>query len=195
MTEKLREYSLLTDTDLLSFELDALEDLIELEPKHYNAWSHRMFLANTFKLFETTSELEFTRKYIDKDLRNNSAWSYRRHALSYRQNMYKEELEKLCVDKIRLAPSNESAWVYATSFPGWQTNQVFTSMCQALYADIQASGKPLSSYTDFADTLVELLLFRNQTIEAAEILNTLAESNHIRAPIYKLRRDRLVIRK
>lgn len=178
LVETIRKVSIVSDSDLLSFELDALEDLIELEPKHYNAWSHRLFVSNLFNSFSTSSELDFTQKLIDKDVYNNSAWSYRRHALKDGFDVSTELL--FTMDRIRIAFSNESPWVYATSLPGWLENETFVSFCHQSYSNNRDS-------VPLANTMVDIYVAHSQIQDAIDTLKRLSNIDPVREYMYSAR--------
>jgi hypothetical protein len=61
-------------------ELEAVEDvLLKIDPKNYHAWSYRTYLLNFCEKYK--EEIVFTRKMIDQDCFNNSAWAYRFYVL------------------------------------------------------------------------------------------------------------------
>ena len=172
----------LLETDaVLAYELDALDQLIELEPKHYNAWSHRLYLAKKYDLFSTCSEVEFAEKFIDLDVRNNSAWSYRRVAVRPDPSQSSTEIG-FCLQKIRLAPSNESAWSYLRTIPGWESNEAVETTCEHLYNEAEVAGGSLISVFEAMRTLAQVYESRELPQKAVEVLRKLAAEDHIREP-------------
>ena len=195
LVEKLLELAILSKEDLLSPELAAIEDLIHLEPKHYNAWSHRLFLANTFNLLSSSSELNFTKECINRDVRNNSAWSYRRHVLEFVPVGFDMNQEfEYCIEMIKLAPSNESAWVYLMSLPNWLENEAVVRECEFLFSSIQTTGTNSYHYKDLMSAILEIRLAASQLVQAYDLLLILEKIDPIRASLYKLKRNRLEVR-
>jgi protein farnesyltransferase/geranylgeranyltransferase type-1 subunit alpha len=117
--------------EALPHELEKLFELLEVEPKHYNAWSHRIFIATRFGLFETSSEFDLTDRLIQTDIRNNSAWNHRRHALTFAKHRSPEEIVYVTA-KLRLVPGNESAWIYLRSLDGWSAHPEVTALFEEL---------------------------------------------------------------
>jgi len=174
-------------------ELEVIAELIELEPKHYNAWSHRLFLFNTFKL-PINGELEFTKKFIDLDVRNNSAWSYRRQLLmsdSSAGDIGADEME-FVIAKISLAPSNESPWVYLRSFNGWFPCDRIFGLCLQVIHSARENGMSLQFVRDAVDTLI--LYYQNMEEHEPAIFwqNALIEADTTRVNLLKFRLQKYV---
>ena len=107
-------------------ELDFIEKIFDYTEdwKNFHAWQHRSWLISHFKLMANealrNSEFAFTKKLLDADLRNNSAWNYRMFLL---RNSYESQNGHLTseirnseisttLSYIRKVPDNESAWNY-----------------------------------------------------------------------------------
>lgn len=118
--------------ELVDSELLRLEESFNEEPKNYNAWSHRLYISRKFNLLSTDQELEFTSRVLRQDVRNNSAWSYRRQILSQRHDLMDKEIA-FTIEMIKLSPGNESAWIYLRSLSSW-SSQMFEQpdMCKLL---------------------------------------------------------------
>jgi len=128
-----------------SKELDFTAHMLRDDAKNYHAWQHRQWVVKEFNFWE--KELDFVNKAIADDLRNNSAWNYRYFVVSSTTGYTPEMLEnetRLCMELIRKAPHNESAWNYlsgileqvdAYSYPGVWTfcTQLAESGCKAPY--------------------------------------------------------------
>lgn len=174
----------LTD-DLLSSELESIDVLIELEPKHYNAWSHRLFLLTLFP-HTVRSELEFSFKFISLDVRNNSAWSYRREVVSRllptEPSLPASEIQ-FTLSELRLAPSNESPWVYLRSLD-------FLESCDVLEFCEECVGQGVSN-RHAVDTYVDILQHQQRYADCVDILTKLAKEDHMRANIIQRRIRRL----
>lgn len=113
-------------------ELKAVQETLEMDSKNYHCWVFRKNLCEYFDLFE--SEKVEVEKYIENDVGNNSAWSYRFFLLN-RGNLLlvgdsqqiKKEIEYV-ESKLSLDESNEAAWNYLNGYdcftqilqlPGW----------------------------------------------------------------------------
>lgn len=98
-----------------SKELKFTEEILEEDAKNYHAWSHRQWVLKQFKLWD--KELEFINELLTKDVRNNSAWNQRYFVLCHTTDMSKAVKESeiaYAIERIKKAPSNESAWNYLT---------------------------------------------------------------------------------
>ena len=92
------------------------------DSKNYHCWQYRQWFINKFNLLD--GELEYTNNLLTVDLRNNSAWNHRYYVLDRLGKLankdgaeFKSELE-FVIDKIRLAPNNESSWNYLIGILG-----------------------------------------------------------------------------
>ncbi|KAJ1918397.1 CAAX geranylgeranyltransferase alpha subunit [Mycoemilia scoparia] len=99
--------------EIIAAELWFLLEAITADPKNFHAWQ---WLVKRYALW--TQELQFVESRINNDVRNNSAWNQRYFVLTKGQgdakldsDVIEKEIE-YSIDKIRLAPSNESPWSY-----------------------------------------------------------------------------------
>jgi protein farnesyltransferase/geranylgeranyltransferase type-1 subunit alpha len=172
----------------LKEEFEALDQLVEIEPKHYNAWSHRLFLLNRFK-HSTIEEMEFAAKYIELDVRNNSAWSYRRRCITdfLQDREFVEREIEYCLSKISLAPSNESPWVYLRSLPGWDKSSAVRQQCLKVCAIDKGDRTSLQSIRDAVDTAVALHEANAENTEARQLLQELVTDDITRQNSLRLK--------
>ena len=88
--------------------------MIENDSKNYHAWSYRQWVVSKNNLWEF--ELADMTRLIDLDIRNNSSWNERYFIMKNRLEQFNQShLEseiQFCMEKIRLAPNNESSWNY-----------------------------------------------------------------------------------
>ncbi|KAJ2011770.1 CAAX geranylgeranyltransferase alpha subunit [Coemansia sp. S85] len=99
-------------------ELQFVSTVIEKDSKNFHAWSHRQLVVRSYGIWD--QEMAFVETQINEDVRNNSAWNQRYFALTANQSadefVLSEELADreigYAVDKIKLAPNNESPWSY-----------------------------------------------------------------------------------
>ena len=174
--ESLCEHDFDRASQLLPGELRMLEERMTAEPKHYNAWTHRVFLATRFGLFETLSELEFTDSMLQRDHRNNSAWSHRRNSLSFHPHLIPNDIEYV-LNIIQQSPSNESAWVYLRSLDHWWEHPEVRKELE------KVGSESSSSYRSSRDAVETLAIFRKITgmhTAASDTLIELAQSDFIR---------------
>lgn len=90
------------------------------DSKNFHAWSHLKWAVRRggIELFNTTEELKYSDGFLEKDVRNNSAWSFRFFVWDNDKDQpladkdkFDDEVE-FVIRKIDLAPQNESAWNY-----------------------------------------------------------------------------------
>ncbi|KAJ1966044.1 CAAX geranylgeranyltransferase alpha subunit [Dipsacomyces acuminosporus] len=99
-------------------ELQFLASAIDEDSKNFHAWSYRQWLVRTYGIWD--QELAFIETMIDQDVRNNSAWNQRYFALLEDRPPSSVKLDDqvasreimYAVEKIKLAPNNESPWSY-----------------------------------------------------------------------------------
>ena len=97
-------------------ELKSIQTTLELDAKNYHCWVYRKSICEYFDLFE--QEKVEVEKYLDNDVQNNSAWSYR--FFLYNQGKLKLLGDSGAIDReiayverqIEREPLNESAWNY-----------------------------------------------------------------------------------
>ena len=190
LTEQIHRQNLLNTDERFKRETEKLEKLITSEPKHYNAWSHKLFLSNLFKAHESDiqNELSFTQKFIDEDVRNNSAWSYRRHCCEVSTSADWQGEISFTLECLKKAPSNESAWVYLRSIPEWCTYQEVESFCDGLLKSSTISN-PVSpmSYAHVLDTLAAVYERTGRTSTASQIRESLAKNDMNRQAFLRYR--------
>lgn len=96
-------------------ELPIFQMMISMDEKNHHVWLYRNWFVKRFKLYDDSGELEFVNKLIDKDARNNSAWTHKFFLLFSRndasENIVAQELV-FCKEKIALCPQNPSLWNY-----------------------------------------------------------------------------------
>lgn len=97
-------------------ELDSMRMTLELDSKNYHCWVYRKWLCETFDMYE--SEMVEVEKYLDNDVYNNSAWSYRfflynrgKHQLFTDDKAISAEIEYVS-KRLQSEENNESAWNY-----------------------------------------------------------------------------------
>jgi protein farnesyltransferase/geranylgeranyltransferase type-1 subunit alpha len=97
----------------LGNEKQFLKSMFEIDSKNYHAWLYIRWLVKHFNAW--AEEIVFVKKMISQDVRNNSAWAYRMflvvEAPSEHQMPIKDHVND-AFEIIRLAPSNESPWLF-----------------------------------------------------------------------------------
>lgn len=83
------------------------------DSKNYHCWQELHWLVKAWNQWE--GEMAFAESLIDDDIRNNSAWNYRffiiQHTVGFTDQQVITEAN-YSLEKILLAPNNESAWNY-----------------------------------------------------------------------------------
>lgn len=92
------------------------------DSKNYHCWQYRQWFINKFDLLD--GEIEYTNRLLLNDVRNNSAWNHRFYVQEKLGKLkdkdcdyFKNELE-FVLEKIKLAPNNESSWNYLVGIIG-----------------------------------------------------------------------------
>ncbi|KAJ3042909.1 hypothetical protein HK097_001870 [Rhizophlyctis rosea] len=97
-----------------SKEISFIDKMLALDSKNYHAWSYRQWVVSTYNLWD--DEIPDIDRLIVEDIRNNSAWNQRFFVMSRRpQGFGEDDIVKevsYILQKIRLAPNNESPWNY-----------------------------------------------------------------------------------
>lgn len=103
-----------------------LTEMLAMDSKNYHVWSYRQWLVEHFSLWDDPEEWACVERMIEADVRNNSAWNHR-WFLCFGQHAEEEAKEHgvkvvdedivdrevgFAMDKIVLAPANESPWNY-----------------------------------------------------------------------------------
>ncbi|KAG7517448.1 farnesyltransferase/geranylgeranyltransferase type-1 subunit alpha [Solea senegalensis] len=95
-------------------ELEFIADILSQDAKNYHAWQHRQWVIQEYKLWD--NELEFVENLLEEDVRNNSAWNQRHfvisHTTGFSDPIIVEREIQYCLNQIKKAPHNESAWNY-----------------------------------------------------------------------------------
>lgn len=96
-----------------SSEKKLTERILTDDAKNYHAWQHRQWVIKEFSLWD--NELKYVDQLIEDDVRNNSAWNQRffvlKNTTDFSDDIVKEEI-KYTVERIKMAPHNESPWNY-----------------------------------------------------------------------------------
>lgn len=91
-----------------------------MDNKNYHAWAYRVWVCKNFNLFE--EEKKAIELFIDEDVGNNSAWSYRfflykgdQDELDFTDEQIREQIS---YTKTRLneMPTNQAAWNYLLGY-------------------------------------------------------------------------------
>ncbi|KAJ2809333.1 CAAX geranylgeranyltransferase alpha subunit, partial [Coemansia furcata] len=99
-------------------ELRFVGEVIDNDSKNFHAWSHRQLVVRSYGLWD--QEMAYVETQINQDVRNNSAWNQRYFVLTANQStddfVLTEDVADreiaYAVEKIKLAPNNESPWSY-----------------------------------------------------------------------------------
>ncbi|KAJ1667802.1 CAAX geranylgeranyltransferase alpha subunit [Coemansia sp. RSA 1813] len=116
----------LVNNPVIRRELLFASNAIDGDSKNFHAWSYRQWIVRTYGIWD--QELVFIETMINEDVRNNSAWNQRYFVLmgngrgkparelepsSLEDALADREID-YAIEKIKLAPNNESPWSYIT---------------------------------------------------------------------------------
>lgn len=163
-------------------EPEFVEVMLGLDGKNYHVWSYRQWLVRRFGLWGE-SELEFTKRMVEKDIRNNSAWNHRWFVVNGRE---KEGVKGVADEKIRereigfavkaieKAPQNPSPWNYLRGITKSSETPIGTLKDIAIqYADITRPDAVRSSHA--LDLLADILADEKSAEQASKALDLLAK--------------------
>jgi protein farnesyltransferase/geranylgeranyltransferase type-1 subunit alpha len=187
LVEQIVSQGVIDEGEMHAAELERVSELIDQEPKHYNAWSHKIFLAELFNTYHSNVELDFSEKYINLDVRNNSAWSYRRHCISRLKHFPIPSELAFVIHHITKAPSNESPWVFLRSLPDWYRCEEVEVLCDQI---LSTSDSYASRHV--IDTLA-LLYEKTGRPQAAIDLRSKLSASDLNRQAYLQYRNRLVV--
>ena len=142
-------------------------------------------------MFTSASELKFTSVILDADVRNNSAWSYRRKALAYHAHLVPDEIG-FTLDKLRLAPGNESAWVYLRSLPGWCDDDRVIDFVVRFGLLPHGGDNVLMHIRDAVETLAILESIRGQKVRGGNLLEALSGTDTVRERSLRFRAKEMI---
>ncbi|KAJ2459153.1 CAAX geranylgeranyltransferase alpha subunit [Coemansia sp. RSA 2424] len=192
-------------------ELQFVGEVIDKDSKNFHAWSHRQFVVRSYGIWD--QEMAYVETQINQDVRNNSAWNQRYFVLTTNQPadvfvLSDEVADKeiaYAVDKIKLAPNNESPWSYITGLmvrhaPSMLYERLLPSI-NALAAD-EKYALAVSSTPFYWSALVDIYEEQAKTLEAEqqaavvalarEACESLAEKyDPVRAKYWEYRRQAL----
>jgi protein farnesyltransferase/geranylgeranyltransferase type-1 subunit alpha len=137
--------------------------VLELDSKNYHVWSYRQWAVSRFGLWDDVQEWQFTENMLDVDVRNNSAWNHRWYLAFGRPDGERlkdkavvDREAEYAIEKIRLAPQNESPW----------------NLLRALYE--KASGPAALSWSKFAEFAKEFTGTDGEDVKSTHALDALA---------------------
>nr|ACO11797.1 Geranylgeranyl transferase type-2 subunit alpha [Lepeophtheirus salmonis] len=101
--------------EILQAECEITKRCLEIQPKSYCTWHHRLWVLSTYNKDPSFWDLELRlcNTYLTLDERNFHCWDYRRFVLTQRNapDQHEEELN-YSMDRIKTNFSNYSAWHY-----------------------------------------------------------------------------------
>ncbi|GAQ79282.1 protein farnesyltransferase geranylgeranyltransferase type-1 subunit alpha [Klebsormidium nitens] len=139
-------------------ELKFTARVLEEDAKNYHAWAHRQWTLRTLGGWE--GELAFCEQLLAEDVRNNSAWNQRFFTIQTcpllpgLEAMRRSEAQ-FAIDRIRLAPNNESPWrylrgLYQDDIRALAEESPVVQVCQELLRDDGENVQALSWALDLA---------------------------------------------
>ena len=120
--------------------------ILSLDSKNYHCWQYRQWFVPFFGAWD--GELEFTQKLIDLDIRNNSAWNHRFFIIKNSKGLTDDVIEgeiAFTLDKISIAPNNESSWSYLRGIldkKGLSSSPKVLNFVQAFIANLDSQTSP-----------------------------------------------------
>eukprot|EP01147_Barroeca_monosierra_P005443 gene5442-7159_t len=100
-----------------SAEMEFTKNMLDIDEKNYHAWTYRQWAMTHFNLFPKLRQegLGFADDMLEKDVYNNSVWNHRYFVIEKTTGFTPEVIErelKFTLEKIELAPHNESSFNY-----------------------------------------------------------------------------------
>jgi len=108
--------------DLLDNELLYMDHIFDSDSKNYHGWSHIIWLVERYELWDDIRHLEFLEDLLDKDVNNNSVWSFRYYTTMRRNQghfskaIVNMELRYVIGTRLPQDWRNEAAWSYLRGF-------------------------------------------------------------------------------
>lgn len=99
-----------------------LDVIFEADAKNFHAWSHYVWLVERFELWNDERHMTFIEDLLDKNVRNNSVWSFRYFIMARSKSKMPSRVrvntELRYVTGTRLPNDwrNEAAWVYLNGY-------------------------------------------------------------------------------
>ena len=126
---------------LIKAELAFLDIIFHSDCKNYHAWSHKIWLVERFELWNDDSHLEFIEDMLDKDVRNNSVWSFRYFIMVQRFNHEANQKELKPVDYWKdeghKFVENEAKYIIEKRLPDNWTNEAAWAYLRGFLASTQ----------------------------------------------------------
>lgn len=177
----------------------ALVDFIlDDDSKNFHAWSHlKWVITRGPEYFNTVEELKFSDKYLTRDVRNNSAWSFRYFVFDKDstncladQDRFLDEFNFI-KSKIDSAPQNESVWNYLRGLFSRYKKDIedLETLCLQ-YCDL--SGELPSNDSVYALELLEDIYVKQGKLNLAEdALSRLGKMLPMKKGYWNYKRTRL----
>jgi protein farnesyltransferase/geranylgeranyltransferase type-1 subunit alpha len=187
----------------LDAERTFIGEMMELDAKNYHVWSYRQWLVRRFGLWDDREELEEVERLLRSDVRNNSAWNHRWYVRFGRdggevrfwdRDGVQEEL-RYAMEKVRLAPQNQSPWNYIRGLQRKATGPAAISLSSLRafaeeFASVEDPEKVRSSHA--LDLLSDIFAEQGKTDDASRGLELLATKyDPIRSNYWNWRKSQL----
>jgi protein farnesyltransferase/geranylgeranyltransferase type-1 subunit alpha len=179
----------------LELNLTLTRRALDADAKNIHAWTHRLWCARAFDLWR--AEPAFCDEMLQRDVRNNSAWSHRFVAALGEGGDDKADAAEIArremgyaETKLRLAPDNESAWNYLRACAakgGWGA---LGGECERVASEHAREGGPGRRHA--LALLAEARARRGDRRSAADAFEALETSaDPIRARYWRWKREAL----
>jgi len=153
-------------------ELEFTETTLLEDAKNYHAWSHRQWVVDRFEVLGKEEEI-FSKKLLEMDFRNNSAWNYRYFILFSNQKTAVHSLQlrqsevNFAWEMLQRSWRNESAWHYLWKVIDHEWN-LFPWITQAI--EELKEQQDTSNNRFVWITWFHILTYRGETSQANHIL-------------------------
>lgn len=146
---------------LLDQEMDFLAAIFYSDAKNYHAWSHKIWLIERYSLWREPRHLVFADQLLDKDVQNNSAWSFRyfivmRSAKSFDKALVEQECKYALEKRLSENWGNEAAWAYMRGMLAnteeEAKNSIGTNAPRLFIGEIEWLGPLLEKWSQWAES-------------------------------------------
>jgi protein farnesyltransferase/geranylgeranyltransferase type-1 subunit alpha len=173
-----------------SHEKKVLNEIFADEPKNFHGWCHRIWVVRRFNLIE--GEFEFVDKLLKEDVRNNSAWNYRFFLIKFTNSKIDDEIE-YTLNKIALAPMNESPYSYLRGFfqPQNNENKIYMKDFPNIKSSLEIIISEYPECYHAYSLLTDVYLEEKNSSKCLEIIDNLIEIDYIRKKYWNWRKIKI----
>ncbi|RVW28593.1 Protein farnesyltransferase/geranylgeranyltransferase type-1 subunit alpha [Vitis vinifera] len=167
-------------------ELNFIKKVANGNPKNYQIWHHRRWVAEKLGSDATSKELDFTKKILSLDAKNYHAWSHRQWVLQ-ELGGWEDELD-YCKQLLEDDIFNNSAW-NQVCFNTCQRNTVFAL---STLLDLLCHGfQPSQDFINAVDALKTPDLDLSDSNLATAVCSVLGHMDPMRVNYWAWRKNKL----